>query len=64
MKILIDIDKKQVTIDNNFPLYLLKSTINNLHSLFKDDQDWIVNKYEQESFKDIKKQFHYYENNG
>lgn len=65
MKLVIDMDKKEICIDKNFPLNKFITSINNLSFLFKDDADkWILNIEEKESLREVKKQYHYYENNG
>ena len=63
MKVTIDIDNKQLSIDNNFPLHLLKSIINNLSSSIIKDERWVLKQEEMELIE-VKKHFTYYENNG
>lgn len=65
MKLVVDMDRKEISIDKNFPLNKFITSINNLSFLFKDDADkWIVNIEEKETLREVKKQYHYYENNG
>jgi hypothetical protein len=63
LKVVIDIDNKQLSIDDNFPLHLLKSIINNLSSSIIKDEKWVISQEEKELIE-VKKHFAYYENNG